>query len=96
MDFFASLSNMSVVLVGIAAGYLAHKLGILGGEMDRKLTSLLLTITMPAMMIGEVAVSEELPDLATLLGILEAAAAFYGIAFVMAALVPRLVGGTQA
>lgn len=96
MDFFASLSNMSVVLVGIAAGYLAHKLGILGGEMDRKLTSLLLTITMPAMMIGEVAVSEELPDQATLLGILEAAAAFYGIAFVMAALVPRLVGGTQA
>ena len=31
MDFFASLSNMSVVLAGIAAGYLANKLGILGG-----------------------------------------------------------------
>ena len=41
MDFFASLSNMSVVLAGIAAGYLANKLGILGGETDRKLTKLI-------------------------------------------------------
>ncbi len=43
---------MSVVLAGIAAGYLANKLGILGGETDRKLTKLILTITMPAMTLG--------------------------------------------
>ncbi|MEI3363471.1 MAG: AEC family transporter [Oscillospiraceae bacterium] len=94
MDFFASLSNMSVVLAGIAAGYLADKLGILGGETDRKLTKLILTITMPAMTLGAVATSEELPDLATLAGILEAAAAFYIIGFALAALLPRLLGGT--
>lgn len=88
MDFFASLSNMSVVLAGIAAGYLANKLGILGGETDRKLTKLILTITMPAMTLGAVATSEELPDLATLAGILEAAAAFYIIGFALAALLP--------
>lgn len=94
MDFFASISNMSVVLVGIAAGFLGNKLGILGGETDRKLTSLLLTVTMPAMTIGEVAASEALPDLSRLLGILEAAAAFYGISFLLALFLPRLVGGT--
>ena len=94
MNFFASLSNMSVVLVGIAAGYQANKLGILGGETDQKVTKLLLNITMPAMTLGAVAISEELPDISTLLGILEAAAAFYGISFLLAAFVPRLLGGT--
>ena len=94
MNFFASLSNMSVVLVGIAVGYLAHKLGILGGETDRKLTKLLLTITLPAMTLGAVATSEELPDVSTLLGILEAAVAFYVISFLLAIFVPRLLGGT--
>ena len=38
MDFIASLAKMSVVLTAIAAGYLANKLGYLGGEVDRKLT----------------------------------------------------------
>ena len=49
---------------------------------------------MPAMTLGAVATSEELPDLATLAGLLEAAAAFYIIGFALAALLPRLLGGT--
>ena len=38
MEFIASLSKMSMVLVAIAAGYLANKLHIMGGETDQKIT----------------------------------------------------------
>ena len=95
MNFFVSLSNMSVVLTGIAVGYLANRLGILGGETDRKLTQLLLTITLPAMSLGAVASSEDLPDLAMLLEVLMAAAAFYLVSFTVAGVVSHLVGGTD-
>ena len=93
MDFFVSVSNMCVVLSAIAAGFLAHKLKILGGETDRRMTSLLMTITMPAMILGSLSTSEDLPDLWTVLGILGAAAVFYGLEFLLAAFLPRLVGG---
>ena len=95
MEFFASLSKMSMVLVAFAAGYLANKLGIMGGETDQKMTKLILTITMPAMALGAVATSEELPDAAELLGLLEVTVAFYGIAFLLAAVLPRFLGGTD-
>ncbi len=96
MVFFESLSKMVVILCGIGAGYLANKLGIMGGEMDQRVTKLILTITLPAMTIGAVATSQDLPDTATLLGILKVAAVFYGLAFLLAFLLPRLLGGTAA
>ena len=47
MVFFESLAKMVVILCGIGAGYLANKLGIMGGEMDQRVTKLILTITLP-------------------------------------------------
>ena len=96
MDFIASLAKMSVVLTAIAAGYLANKLGYLGGEVDRKLTKVILNITMPAMTLGAVATSAELPGTRELINLLEGVAAFYGMALLLAMLLPRLIGGTKA
>lgn len=93
MVFLESLSKMIVILCGIGAGYLANKLGIMGGETDQKFTKLILTITLPAMTIGAVATNEELPDLMTTLGILKVAAVFYLLAFAVAAVVPYVLGG---
>ena len=96
MDFIASLAKMSVVLTAIAAGYLANKLGYLGGEVDRKLTKVILNITMPAMTLGAVATSAELPGTRELINLLEGVAVFYGMALLLAMLLPRLIGGTKA
>lgn len=96
MDFIASLAKMSVVLTAIAAGYLANKLGYLGGEVDRKLTKVILNITMPAMTLGAVATSAELPGTRELINLLEGVAVFYGMALLLAMLLPRLIGGTMA
>lgn len=87
---------MSVVLTAIAAGYLANKLGYLGGEVDRKLTKVILNITMPAMTLGAVATSAELPGTRELINLLEGVAVFYGMALLLAMLLPRLIGGTKA
>lgn len=96
MDFITSLAKMSVVLAAIAAGYLANKLGYLGGEVDRKLTKVILNITMPAMTLGAVATSAELPGTRELVNLLEGVAVFYGMALLLAMLLPRLIGGTKA
>lgn len=94
MIFLQSFSKMVVILFGIACGYLANRLNIMGGETDQKFTKLVLTITLPAMTIGAVATSQELPDTAALIGLLEVAAIFYGMAFLIAAVLPLLLGGT--
>lgn len=94
MIFLNSLSKMLVILCGIGTGFLANRLGILGGEADQKMTKLIITITLPAMTLGAVATSQDLPDTATLLGILAVAAVYYGLAFLTAALVPYVLGGT--
>lgn len=94
MVFFMSLSKMLVILCGIAAGYLANRLGIMGGETDQKFSKLILTITLPAMTVGAVATSEELPDTRTLLSILLVAGIYYALAFLAAAVLPPLLGGT--
>lgn len=94
MVFLNSLSKMLVILCGIGTGYLANRLGILGGEVDRRITKLILTITLPAMSVGAVASSQDLPDTSTLLGILKVSAVFYALAFLTAAAVPYLLGGT--
>lgn len=94
MSFFDTLSEMLVLLFAIGAGFLANRLGILGGETDQKISKLLLTITLPAMILGSVSTGEALPEPAVVLGTLGVAAVFYvlELAFVLA--LPPLLGGT--
>ena len=75
---------------------ITNKLGYLGGEVDRKLTKVILNITMPAMTLGAVATSAELPGTRELINLLEGVAVFYGMALLLAMLLPRLIGGTKA
>lgn len=94
MVFLSSLSKMLVILCGIGTGYLANRLKIMGGEVDQRITKLILTITLPAMTLGAVSTGQDLPDTAALLGILKVAAIYYALAFLTAALVPYVLGGT--
>ena len=85
---------MLVILFCMAAGFLAHKLGYLGGETDQKLCRLILGITMPCLILGSVSAGDTLPSAGEILSILKVAAVFYGLGFLTAAFVPRLLGGT--
>lgn len=94
MSFFDTLCEMLVILFAMAAGFLAHRLGYLGGETDQKLSRVILNITMPAMIVGTVITGDALPELAEILAVLKAALVFYLLELAFALTVPRLLGGT--
>ncbi len=85
---------MLVILFCMAAGFLAHKLGYLGGQTDQKLCRLLLGITMPCLILGSVSAGDTLPSTGEILSVLKVAIVYYSLGFFSAALVPRLLGGT--
>ena len=95
MNFFSVLQEMLVLLFGMAAGYLAHRLGYLGGEMDQKLSKIILNITMPCMIVSSMASRESLPGLWEVLSTLKIAAVLYGVEALAALVLPLLLGGTD-
>ncbi len=94
MSFFDTLAEMLVLLFTIAAGFLANRLGILGGETDQKICKLLLTVTLPAMLLGAVSTGDDLPEPSVVLGTLGVALVFYLLEFAFVLAVPPLLGGT--
>lgn len=94
MSFFDVFSEMLVILFCMAAGFLAHKLGYLGGQTDQKLCRLLLGIIVPCLILDSVSAGGTLPSTVEILSVLKAAIVYYGLGFFSAALVPRLLGGT--
>lgn len=94
MSFFDTLAEMLVILFAIACGYAANRLGYLGGETDRKVSKLLLNVTMPSMILGAVCTGDTLPEASVVLGVLLVAVVFYLLEFAFAFLVPPLLGGT--
>ena len=95
MSFFDVFQEMLVILFGMAMGYLAHRLGYLGGETDQKLSKIILNITMPCLIVASVATGDELPGAAEILSVLKVAAVFYGMELLVSAVVSRLPGGTD-
>ena len=95
MSIFDVFQEMLVILFGMAVGYLAHRLGYLGGETDQKLSKIILNITMPCLIVASVATGDELPGAAEILSVLKVAAVFYGMELLVAMAIPRLLGGTD-
>lgn len=95
MSFLDTFFEMLVILFGIAAGYLARRLGYLGGETDQKLSKIILNITMPCLIIASVTTGETLPEASKILSTLKVAAVFYGVEMLVAVAVPRILGGTE-
>lgn len=95
MSFLDTFFEMLVILIGIAAGYLARRLGYLGGETDQKLSKIILNITMPCLIIASVTTGEALPEASKILSTLKVAAVFYGVEMLVAVIVPRILGGTE-
>ena len=94
MNFFDVFGEMLVILFAIAVGYLANRLGYLGEGTDQKLSKLLLNITMPCMIVAAVITGAELPELSTILSILEVGLIFYLLELVFVLVVPRFLPGT--
>lgn len=90
---------MFVVMVTLAAlvvvGYVAGKLGYLGGDFDRQLSRLVINITCPALILSS-AMTGELPDRAYILPLLLISVITYVILTGVAYLQPRYLTKQKA
>ena len=94
MSFLDTFLEMLVILFGIAMGYAANKARILGGEVDQKLSKLLLNVTMPCLFLGSAASGDSLPTGGAMADLLWVALIFYVLQLVLAVLFARIIGGT--
>jgi len=93
MSFFDTFTQMLVILFAIAAGYMANKLGYLNDDTNRRLTKVVLNISMPCMILASVMTSENLPDMQTLLALFKMITVFYAVGVVFMLALPRFLGG---
>ena len=91
----ATFSKMLMILFAIAMGYVAHRLQILNDDSNRKLTKLVLNITIPGLILSAVMTGEAQPEVGTVLSVWKMAAVYYLIELGMVLVVPRLLGGTD-
>lgn len=90
----ATFSKMLMILFAIAMGYLANRLQILNDDSNRKLTKLVLNITIPGLILSAVMTGEAQPEVGTVLSVWKMAAVYYLVELGMVLIVPRLLGGT--
>lgn len=96
MSFFDTLREMLVILFAMAMGFLAHRLGYFNVETDQRLSKVVLSITMPSLIVSAVITGESLPEMEKLLTVLEVAVVYYLLQALFSLLAPRFLGGTAA
>ena len=83
------MSEVMLTLFAIVVvGYVAGRLGYMGGEFDKRLSSLVINITCPALILSS-AMSGELPDSRLILPLLGISTLTYIILAGMALIIPR-------
>ena len=91
MDFLHILSQMLVLCVPIAAGFVARKLDFMDDKMDNAISRLVLNFTLPCLLIASLGSAGQLPDANTVLVLVAIGAVGYLIAIAIAYLVPLLL-----
>ena len=95
MSFMATFSKMLMILFAISMGYLANRLKILDDGSNRKLTKLVLNITIPGLILSAVMTGEAQPEVNTVLSVWKMAAVYYAVELLAVLVVPALLGGTE-
>lgn len=95
MGFLETALTMVTLAIPIVIGYIAHRLGFMGGEFDGKLSSLVINITLPCMILVSVC-DRELPDPTRLVQLIGLSTLGYLIAVAAALIVPRLMRAPES
>jgi len=94
LSFLDTFLEMAVIFFGITMGYVGNKLHILGGDMDQKLSKLLVNLIVPCLLVGSVASAKSFPTGEDLADLLWVTLLFYVMQIVVALVLARVVGGT--
>lgn len=90
MSFAAIESQMIVLFLAMALGFVARKFNIMNDELDKRLSKLVLSITLPCTIIASVVTCETLPDQATIGNIFLFSCLAYVVILVISYTVPLL------
>lgn len=99
MDTSIILHQMVQLFIVIALGYLLRKIGLINDEFNKKMTSILLNVTLPATILASVCTQDSREDLSTVgiafgaAVILFAVQILFGFAFSFVARIPRETRG---
>lgn len=96
MDFLSVLLQMVTLFVLVLVGWLANRLHIMGEQMNRGLSRLVVNVTMPAMILASVLDTDAVPESSKVLEIMGVAVVSYGILLCAALLIPRFLPGTYS
>ena len=96
MSLMTTFGKMVVILFAIAMGFLANRLGYFSEEINRKLTKLVLNITMPCMILASVLAGNDLPDINAIISFFKILLIFYGLEALFMLVAPHIIGGTPA
>lgn len=90
-----NLEVMVILFIIVVVGYMARKLGYMGGEFDKKLSGIVVDFTCPALVLSSV-MGDELPDRTLIPPLLLVGFATYIILTLVALWLPRLITGNKA
>ena len=82
--------QMAILFVVVIAGYVCNRLGYVGGEWDRKMSSLILNVTCPALILNSV-MGPALPDRQLIAPLLLVGFVTYAVLTPIAVFLPRLL-----
>ena len=96
MSFEHILTQMIVLCIPIAIGFVAAKLGFLNDEMDSSLTRLIVNVTLPCLVLASASSSDGLPGGEVVAQLLGYSALGYALALAVAAILPALMHAPAA
>ncbi len=85
-----NIQVMVILFIIVVVGYVANKLGYMGGDFDRRLSSIVITFACPALVLSSV-MGDELPDRSLILPLLGVGFLTYIILTAVALVLPRMV-----
>jgi predicted permease len=92
MDYSSIFNQILILFILLIVGYISRKINIFDDKITKGLSDLILKITLPAMIIGSM-IGNDNPDLAEKFGkILLISISVYSITFILALLLPRIIG----
>lgn len=89
-----NIQVMVILFIIVVIGYVANKLGYMGGDFDRRLSSIVITFACPALVLSSV-MGDELPDRSLILPLLRVGFLTYIILTAVALILPRIVTKDQ-
>ena len=85
-----NIQVMVILFIIVVIGYVANKLGYMGGDFDRRLSSVVITFACPALVLSSV-MGDDLPDRSLILPLLGVGFLTYIFLTAVALLLPRIV-----